>query len=179
MRQWLAGVVLGAVAGSATTLALVWFLLPPATWAQLPTVDTVRANRFELVDAQGVVRGTWSVQEDIRRVQLHLRDEFGGIRVRLETSAQGSGIGLYDRSGRNGAHLIENLFDLGLVVGEVSTGSQTAGVLVSTGPQQGYPPSFVIANPPSATGWTLNADSDGRPQFEIRNPTGTSQWRVP
>ena len=179
MRQWLAGVVLGAVAGAATTLALVWLLLPPATWAQPPTADTVRASRFELVDAQGVVRGKWSVREDIRRVQLHLRDELGANRVQLETSLQGSGIGLYDRSGRNGAHLLENTFDMGLVVGEVSTGSQTAGVLVSTGPQQGHPPSFVIANPPSATGWTLNADGDGRPQFEMRGPTGTSQWRVP
>jgi hypothetical protein len=173
------------VVGAATTLALVGFLLPPATWAQLPSANTVRANRFELVDAQGVVRGTWSVEEPIvglRQVQLHLRDESGASRVRLETGPQASSIGLYDRSGSNGAHLLENLFDLGLVVGELSpVQGQTAGVLVSTGPREGHPPSFVIANRPSATatGWTLNADSDGRPQFEIRGPTGTSQWRAP
>lgn len=75
-----------------------------------PRGDTsvVRAERIELIDQKGTVRGQFNVEED-GEVLLRLRDEAGQVRVKLGASGQGSGLLLLDDKTAPGVQMTTGL----------------------------------------------------------------------
>lgn len=77
------------------TARLFWILvlvLLAFAWRELAFRPVVRGARFELVDANGELRGLWQVQSD--RPALILRDD-GGWRAELSTGRDGGHLRLY------------------------------------------------------------------------------------
>jgi hypothetical protein len=71
-----------------------------------PSPEVLRAQRFELVDSSGDVRGVLSLG-DKACPRLALFDENGNARVRLMLCLDGTPVlSLYDESGRGGVALV-------------------------------------------------------------------------
>jgi hypothetical protein len=65
----------------------------------------VRAQAFELVDAQGQVRSRLTIEES-GQVVLRLLDETGTIRVKIDADAEGSGLVLLNDSTEPGIQML-------------------------------------------------------------------------
>jgi hypothetical protein len=68
--------------------------------------ETVRAQRFELVDANGQVRATLAVGGPSQAVNLKLIDAKGMIRAKLGGDQSGSGLVLYNETSEPGVHIL-------------------------------------------------------------------------
>ena len=66
----------------------------------------MRAQRFELVDANGQVRATLAVGGPSQEVVLKLRDAKGTIRAKLGGDRSGSGLVLYNETSEPGVHML-------------------------------------------------------------------------
>ena len=69
------------------------------------TPAVLRAQKIELVDTNGQVRGSLEVAGDSEAV-LRLRDSSGAIRVKIGGSTDGSGLVLYDDSTEPGVQVV-------------------------------------------------------------------------
>ena len=69
------------------------------------TPAVLRAQKIELVDTKGQVRGSLEVAGDGEAV-LRLRDSSGAIRAKIGGSTDGSGLILYDDSTQPGVQVI-------------------------------------------------------------------------
>jgi hypothetical protein len=73
--------------------------------SQEPAADVVRARAFELVDANGAVRGQLNVEPGGQAV-FRLRDETGQIRVKLGADGRGSGLVLMNGTSEPGVQVL-------------------------------------------------------------------------
>ena len=88
----------------AATVVVVGLVTAGANAAPTPAT-TLRAQRLELVDTSGRVRGQIQV-EDSGEVVFRLRDEAGQIRVKLGASRRGSGLVLLDDRTEPGVQMV-------------------------------------------------------------------------
>ncbi|CAN0011845.1 unnamed protein product, partial [Phaeothamnion confervicola] len=79
---------------AATAVVLVGLTTTRAQAAPEPTT-TLRAERLELVDKTGQVRGQFLIEDNGEAV-FRMRDQQGQIRVKLGASSRGSGFILMD-----------------------------------------------------------------------------------
>jgi hypothetical protein len=87
-------------------LALLAFVVGQGVNAEAQgTPAVLRAQKIELVDAKGQVRGSLEVAGDSEAV-LRLRDSSGAIRVKIGGSTEGSGLILYDDSTEPGVQVV-------------------------------------------------------------------------
>jgi hypothetical protein len=95
MRQWLVGVLVGAVVGGLTAAGVMLLFLAPMTRAapEDQTQSVVRAQRFELRDRNGVLRGVADLGDEGSAI-LSLLDQDGAEGVRLSAGRRGADIGL-------------------------------------------------------------------------------------
>ncbi len=91
----------------AATVVIVGLTTASAKAAPEPAT-TLRAQRLELLDASGRVRGQIQV-EDSGEVVFRLRDEAGRIRVKLGASQRGSALILLDERTEPGVRLSAGL----------------------------------------------------------------------
>jgi hypothetical protein len=84
MRQWLAGIVVGAVAGGLTAASVVLLFLAPMTRAapEDQIQQLLRVRFLEVVDADGAPRASFFV-DDQGIVGLSLDDQDGNERLKL------------------------------------------------------------------------------------------------
>lgn len=73
-----------------------------------PAPGTMRAQRIELVDARGELRGQLHVEQSGEAV-FRLRDEKGQIRVKLGASERGSGFILMDDQTEPGVQMLSGV----------------------------------------------------------------------
>jgi hypothetical protein len=101
VRQWLGGVVLGAVVGGLTAGGTVAFVAPSAGRAQAENgrFGVVQASVFELVDADGGLRGRWYTGTD-GSAALSLRDAAGVDRAVVLVSQDDARMHLFDPLGQ-------------------------------------------------------------------------------
>ena len=69
------------------------------------TPAVLRAQKIELVDAKGQVRGSLEIAGDSEAV-FRLRDSSGAIRVKIGGSTHGSGLILFDDSTEPGVQVV-------------------------------------------------------------------------
>lgn len=87
-------------------IALLLFVAArPTAEAQPEVAPVVRAQAFELVDAQGVVRAMLTIEESGEAV-FRLRDESGTIRVKIGADSTGSGLVLLDERTEPGIQML-------------------------------------------------------------------------
>lgn len=67
--------------------------------------SVIRAQKIELVDTNGQVRGSLEIAGDSEAV-LRLRDSSGAIRVKIGGSTEGAGLILYDDSTEPGVQAV-------------------------------------------------------------------------
>jgi hypothetical protein len=98
MRQWWAGLVVGAVVGGLTASLVVLALAPQVSRAepQEQTSQVVRARAFELVDEQSRVRARLGIADGV--ATLLLADQDGSIRMELAVRRDLVHIGLTEPS---------------------------------------------------------------------------------
>lgn len=73
--------------------------------AQPSPTPVLRAQKIELVEANGRVRGSLEVVDGGEAI-LRLRDSSGAVRVKLGGATDGSGLILFDDSTEPGVHVI-------------------------------------------------------------------------
>lgn len=101
-------VLLGLTAINVTAAIAVLASTNGAFAAPDPPPGTVRAQRIELVDAAGELRGQLHVEQSGEAV-FRLRDEKGQIRVKLGASERGSGFILMDDRTEPGVQMLSGV----------------------------------------------------------------------
>jgi hypothetical protein len=95
-----------AVALTLLNLALLAVVISQGVTAEAQAPPAVlRAQKIELVDTNGQVRGSLEIAGDSEAV-LRLRDSSGAIRVKIGGSTEGSGLVLYDDSTEPGVQVV-------------------------------------------------------------------------
>lgn len=86
-------------------LAAMGAVLSGAASPPQPAPEVIRAQRLELVDAKGVVRGSFRTEADGNAV-FRIMSERGEIRVKIGGDDKGSGIVLMNDDTAPGVHML-------------------------------------------------------------------------
>lgn len=88
-------------------LVLLVFLVSKANAVEAQSVSSVvRTQRLELVDDNGIVRASLTLEKDPDTVLLRMRDPKGLVRLKLGADAKGSGLMLANDSQQPGVLIL-------------------------------------------------------------------------
>jgi hypothetical protein len=174
-RYFVSMLATGLVA-SAIALGADRLLMAPASAQEVPAV--VQAQRFELVDSTGMVRGIFGMEPT--GPMLRLVDPSGQIRLVLQQTTEGTyAIGINDPDGTPrfgvGTTPREGGF-VGLNVRDAKGAIRSRLFASDDGTQTG----FQVQDPPAKLRAEMSLDSrEDRVGLQVRDATGTLLWQAP
>jgi hypothetical protein len=169
--QLLPAIVAGLIGAFAT--ASVDHVLARNTSSQ-PAMQVAQAQRFELVDANGTVRGVFGLAEN--GPALSLLDPDGEVRLRLDQTSEGYGIEILDPLGRVrfGVGTTGRGF-VGLNVRDASGAIRGRMFANDDGKQTG----FQVQDPGAGVRAQMVLNQDGNAVLQVNDRSGATVWQAP